>query len=206
MKLMYRGALATLAALLLAGALAGSAMAEESWEKVQISPGTARFEGTANGVSFKNASGIWTCEKAEIQGGFTNGKEVTASEKYKGCTTDEGVSKKEFTTASLKGKLGLALVAEEPALKLEPVEGTTWVTQFYGLAPITGKIMGMLSPMGKKTSELTLKYAVSSGHQHPSEFFYNPPEDDQLELLEKPLLDESTFKLTMSTPVTIERT
>ncbi len=163
------------------------------------------FEGTANNIYFRTAGGsLWQCEKATIRGEFTTGKEVkAASERYTGCST-EGDLYKEFETTALKGKVGLAKGNLLPALRLEPAEGTTFVKRFKGAPPLTGSIIGMLSPQDQKVSEFTLTYAISEGLQSPSNFFKAPLPKSVLEWVEIPILEEATFHVLTTKPITIE--
>ncbi len=89
-----------------------------------------------------------------------------------------------------------------PALRLEPAEGTAFVTNFKGFSPLTGGIIGMVSPDNTKTSELTLTYEISGEKQSPIKFYLKPG-TSELQWLENTMLEEGSLKLVTEKPVTI---
>ena len=197
MKLMYRGALAAFAALLLSTALASSAFASEAWEEYEVVPNPVEhretFAGSGN-IRFEPAWGIITC-KVLIYGEFTGPKELEAKESYQECSSGT----KPFETETLRGVIG-GVGGSEAVLKLEGKGTSVFAPQFRGLVPepIYGKVMGWLTPDRQKTSTLGLLYIASNGKQSPQKFPYAKESANILEFGSEALPVSGDLSLSMT--------
>lgn len=192
-------------AMLLAGALAGTASAESLWENASVTPAPVKFSGTtASEVQLKLSDGYeFGCSKGNIKGEFATSKEVWAEEQFKECSGGLGNSKGEFFTTTLRGTVGLYEGYYRVGLELGPAEGSIWATNFYFDAPLTNKLIGGLEPLGTETSKLTLTYAANSGGvQLPNHFDTQP--HMQLEFEEKPMTIRTEWAITTEKPVKVE--